>query len=359
MRYFARCALGLSVLLGALPAFAHVGAILSTAKFVTPAPPPVTMSPSGDGVILAPYTFATADKTFEVSWTDGDNDPTGHFFFYYFDHDPTRQISITDIPKVGTPAIDLATGQPAALWAGCMCPFPDMNANISVVCPDLGTTMRDCANDFMWDTSKITAGTYWLVALNLDPPQATFSIAGGPVRIAHAGAALPPAVTILRPDGYGTWDKSYRVQWYAQGTPPLTIDLAYGNYDSASVLMPAMPLASNVQVSPNPDGTQAWDWDLTNYPSLSSFYLQVTVTDGNGVKTTTDSTYGLSVYHSNSDGGAPPDLSMSTHQDGGTLVIHPPSGCTCALGGPATTLFGPFAIALALLGLALLLRRRA
>jgi MYXO-CTERM domain-containing protein len=344
-----------SAMLVALPASAHVGAVLATAKFTSPAPPTVT--PAGPmGVTLSPYTFPTADQTFPVSWTDGDNDPTGHFYCYYFDHDPTREIQIADIQTVGTPAIDLATGQPAALWAGCMCPFPDMGS-VAVICPDAGAGVRDCNNDFTWDTSKIAAGSYWLVALNLDPPKATFTIGGGPIRIAHAGAAPPPAVMVLRPDGFGTWDKSYRVQWYAQGKAPLKIDLAYGNYDGASVLTDPMPLAQNVQAIQNPDGTQSWDWDLTQLPSLTSYYLRVTVTDADGVKAFTDSSYGLSVYHNDSDGGAPADL--GPRPDGGNLIIHPSSGCSCQLSGAgAATLFGPLAL-LALLALALLRRRRA
>jgi MYXO-CTERM domain-containing protein len=345
----------MSALLVALPASAHVGAVLSTAKFTSPAPPMVTAA-GAMAVTLAPYTFATADQTFDVTWTDGDNDPTAHFFFYYFDHDPTREIQIPDIQSTGAPALDLSTGKQAAIWAGCMCPFPDMNANIIVTCPDLGTTTRDCRNDFTWDTSQLKAGAYWLVALNFDPPQAAYTIGGGPVRIAHAGAAPPPAVMVLRPDGFGTWDQSYRVQWYAQGKAPLKIDLAYGNYDGASVLTDPMPLAQNVQAINNPDGTQSWDWDLTQLPSLTSYYLRVTVTDADGVKTFTDSSYGLSVYHNTSDGGAP---DLGAHRDGGNLIIHPSSGCSCQLSGAgAATLLGPLAL-LALLALVLLRRRRA
>ena len=132
----------MSALLVALPASAHVGAVLATAKFTSPAPPTVTAA-GAMAVTLSPYTFPTADQTFPVSWTDGDNAPTGHFYFYYFDHDPTREIQIGDIQTAGTPAIELATGQQAAVWAGCMCPFPDMGS-VTVICPDAACVAEVC-----------------------------------------------------------------------------------------------------------------------------------------------------------------------------------------------------------------------
>jgi MYXO-CTERM domain-containing protein len=350
-----RYAIAAIALLSSLPARAHLGAVLAHARFDAPATPMVT--PIDLGVAFDPsYVWATADQSFTISWQDGDNDPTGNFYFYYMDHDPTFQILPTDIPGLAHPVLaaagDPAVGEsPVTMWAGCSC-----NGDMGVICPDAGdrSAMMTCRNSFAWDTSSVPAGSWWLVAVNNDDPYHIYNVAGGPVRVQHGGGTLPPAVIVLRPDGYNSFDKSYRVQWAAVGTPPLKFDLAYGPDELADggVYQPPIPLVSNVQAIMNSDGTFSWDWDVSQLGNLGIYYLRVTVTDGNGVTAFTDSRFGLSVYHPNADGG-------SSGDDSGVVPLPPPkkSGCSCNLGGDAA---GPLVIVpLALLSLVLIARRRA
>lgn len=351
MRYVVALAL-----LVAAPAEAHVGAILAQARFSNPPGPKVT--PSDMGVIFDnSYPWASADQTFAPAWDDGDNDPTGNFAFYYLDHQPTFQLlaifpqNLNLLTKTTATSTDPAHNEsPVSIFAGCDC-NPDAGVGGSpIVCPDAGGP-RDCRNNFTWDTSAVPAGSYWIVAVNNDDPLHLASVSNGPVRISHGGEP-PPAVIVLRPDGFNSFDKSYRVQWAATGKAPLKFDLAYGLDDTAAVLMPPTPLATDVQAIANADGTWSWDWDISALDSLKVYYLRVTVTDANGVKAFTDSRYGLSVFHPMSDGDGgfvAADLSP--------IQLPPPkSGCSCDLAGPATPLA---LVPLALLALFALVRRRA
>ena len=327
-------------------AHAHVGPSVSNAAFTSPPSPSVT--PADAGLLLAPFTFPTADQSYPISWEDGDVDPTGRFFFYFLDHQPSYAVGAGDVENLATPALavggDGKTG--VNMWASCTC-----DADAGVVCPDLGGS-RPCDNSFVWDTRGIANGTYWILAVNNDPPFHVYSSGNSPIRIAHNGAAPTPAAIVLRPDGYGSFDTSYRVQWAATGKAPLKFDLAYGIDDDVKVLGPTTLIGTNVQVINNPDGTFSYDWDISKLPQTPPYFLRVTVTDADGQTSYTDSHFGLSVYHPDTDGG-PVDLARS--HDGNLILTPPPSSCSCELGGAAST--GLVMTPLALLFFALLAMR--
>jgi hypothetical protein len=336
------------ILIGSSTARAHIGAVVANARFTSPATPMVTAADAG--VLLAPFTVESvaAGAPVTVTWEDGDNDPTGRFYFYYIDHCPSFDVPVTDIESTLATAIPDGNG----VWASCVC-NPD--AGMGVTCPDAGPTGRDCRNAITWDTTSVPTGTYWIVAVNNDPPYHVYSVSGSPVQVTAAGDQTPPAAIVLRPDGYNAYDKSYRVQWFAVGTPPLKFDLAYGIEDPALVLGPTTSLGTNVQGFSDPDGTWSWDWDISSYTNLGVFFLRVTVTDGNGKSTYTDSRFGLSVFHPSLDGG-PPDLSK--HPTDMLTLKPPPHGCEVAPGGEFWTLLAPFGAAFALLIFVRRLRRR-
>jgi hypothetical protein len=322
----------------AAPARAHVGAVVANANFTQPAPPVTT--PADQGVLLSAPTIdtVTVGQPYTISWTDGDNDPTGRFYFYYYDHGLPFAADATVVESVATL---IADGN--GVWAGCTC-----DDDAGVMCPDAGT--RDCRNSITWNTTGVAPNTYWIYAVNNDPPYHVYKVSESPVRVQALGmAAPPPAAIILRPDGYGAFDTSYRVQWYATGAPPLTVDLSYGVATPQAVLGPTTSLAKNVMGFMNADGTEAFDWDISKLENLQVFFLRVQVTDGHGVQTFTDSHFGLAVFHPADDGGVTPtpDLSM---RDGGSIIIKPPGGCSCSFapgaGGVAAVAM-PLAIALA------------
>ena len=324
----------LVVALASLPARAHIGAVVANARFTNPPPPSTT--PTDGGVVLAPFTLDSVDvgNPYVINWSDGDLDPTGRFFFYYADHDIPFGVTADDVEQtVGTPIPDGANG----VWASCTC-----SGDQGVVCPDV--TTRDCRNFITWTPDK--PGTYWIIAVNNDPPFHVYSTSLSPVRVNPATGSAPPAIVPLRPDGVGTWDTTYRAQWLAVGTPPLKVDIAYGVDVPMAALQTPTPIAMNVMGTPNADGTTSWDWDLSSLPN-NDYFLVWTITDGNGVTAFTDSRYAVTVYHPNLDAGG---FDLHEKTDGLTLMGNHPSGCEVT---PDRT--GAFAVfvPLVLLGLAI------
>ncbi len=312
---------------------AHLGAMVSLARFTSPTPPVATRT--FDAITVEPYTFDSADQSFRVAWNDGDNDPTARYYFYYLDHAPTSQVPTPDLQRLATPI----PGPPSdGIWASCDC-----STDAGVTCIDDGGP-RDCRNEFTWDTSQVPTGSYWLIAVNVDPPYLVHSVSRAPVRIAHGGAALPPAAIVLLPDGFGAHAGVYRTQWLAAGAAPLSFDLSYGIDRAKVVLNPTTPIVRGISPTPLADGSYVYDWDLGAIED-NVYFLRVTVRDGQGVSAYTDSALDLTVFH-------PPDLGAAV--DAGTTTSKS-KGCGCDVGNANVN---ERALLLALGGF-LLLRRRA
>jgi hypothetical protein len=320
------------------PARAHVGAVVAVAKFQAPADPMVMNGDPNDTVTPTPFTWTTADASYTITWADGDADPTGRFTFYYMDHQPTFQVSADDIESGIATKIDEPNNLSGGFFASCYC-----EGDQGVTCPNV---VRDpggnCANQIVWNTSGIAPGSYWIVAVNNDPPFHVSYSTNAPIRVAHGGTPLPAAL-IVRPDGYGAWDTHYHLQWLADGKPPLTFDLAYGLEDTGTALTPQAQLAAGLTIAPNADGSYGYDWDVSQLDNNKSYWVRLTVTDGDGKTAFTDSHYGVTVFHT---GTTPPaDLAMA-----------PPmkkSGCEIGDGGAPSR--GMLAMLLVLAALAALL----
>jgi hypothetical protein len=322
----------------AAPAGAHVAGVVTTATFSSPPAPTITMT---SGVTtVSPFTFPTADTSYPLMWSESTNgnDPTGVFTFYYLDHQPTFGLTADQLATMGTPIIDQANpASPLHIYCGCTC-NPD--AGVGVMCADMAGTTRDCRTSFVWDTHAIVPGAYWVFSVTHDPPSISVtSMAQAPVIISHGGPA-PPAALFARPDGFNSFDKSYTAQWIATGTPPLTFDLAYG--DEQSPMATPTPFASGLSIPPNGDGSYSYDWDVSTLQSLHQYYLRLTVHDGNGAKTFTDSHYAVSVYHPlTTDDLSVVDLST----DDGALPPPDKKGCSFDPGAAGATT-APLALAL-------------
>jgi hypothetical protein len=344
VRFASFCA---ALCLAAAPAHAHLGGTVATAVFESPPPLPATEVDLGFAV--APFSAPVADTEYLIKWSDGDNDPTGLFFFYYLPYQPNSQLLAADIEALGTPVKEKnQAAEPVELWVGCGC-----DGDAGVVCPDAG--VRDCRNEFLWDTSGVPDGTYWVVAVNQDPPFHVYSTALAPVRIKHGGGEPSPALVVLRPDGLGSHDKTYRTQWWAQGKPPLRFELAYGNVEDAA-RGPVSIIVKDLTPTAQADGTYLYDWDISRLENLFTFYLRVRVTDGDGRMVTSNSRYGMSVYHPPPDGFTLGDAAVAPDQ--GTM---PPAGCgSCGVeGGEGVLVAGPLGMLVLLFAALLLGRKRA
>lgn len=304
------CAACAAITVAAPPARAHVGAVVAVANFTTPADPMVTHADPNDTITPTPYQWIMADASYLLTWTDGDTDPTGRFTFYYMDHQPTFSVSADDIETGGIATkIDDPINNSGGYYASCYC-----SGDQGVTCPDgTGTVMRDpngdCANQILWNTSGIAPGTYWIVAVNNDPPFHTYSPSKAPIRVVHGGTPLPAAM-IVRPDGFGAWDTSYHLQWVADGKAPLTFKLEYGLEDTgAAALMPSTLLADGLMPTPGADGSYGYDWDVSQLGNNLSYWIRLTVTDGDGHSTYTDSHFATIIFHNG--GMVVPSLDMS------------------------------------------------
>lgn len=285
---------------------AHVGGSVAVARFTHPADPMVTHGEPRDTV--APFTLATADQTFTISWEDGDSDPTGRFIFYWMDHAPTFQVTIDDVTKGGLAhLIEDPINQATGYYASCTC-----NMDLGVDCPPGSRDPKgNCANQFVWNTAKLPKGSYWIIAVNDDPPFHVYNAAGAPVAIAHGGETPPPAAIVVRPDGIGLARTSYRLQWLAFGKPPLRFDLSYGIEEPGRASQPVGPIAMPAAATQQADGSYDYEWDLSSLPDNTAYFVRLQVTDGDGVQTFTDSHFGIKVFRS-----APADMAMAPARRG-------------------------------------------
>jgi hypothetical protein len=303
---------------------AHVGTRVSLARFLSPPPILSRIDDLGLGLVEPP----TADASFTVAWDDGDADPTGRYFFYYLDHAPPQILKTDDAKALGKPIPEGAAG----IWASCYC-VPGTGYE----CPDAGD--RDCRNDFTWDTSQVAEGTYWILAVDNDPPYYLYSVSESPVRISH-GRAPPPAGVFLQPNGIGYGDASFTLQWIGVGTAPLTFDLAYGPNQYPGVLDPPVTIGKAVAATTNADGTFGFVWDTSALPE-GDIFVELRVTDGMGRTAYTDSVP-FTIFHGG--GGAAPDL----HAPADLAVARPPPRGGCEVGADGGT-SAAVAVALGLL----------
>jgi hypothetical protein len=367
MRSLLNAAVALA-LLGPGTAAAHVGAVVSKATFCAPPPPTEIPSDAGAGLDYR-YAPAEADTHYLLQWQDGDTDPTGKFTFYYVDHQIPIAVDATTVETMGM-ANDATAGlihtvdqrEARDIYVSCACVAQDAatgsgggdpcDAGIVPSCnPDAGA--RWCDNAIDWDTSAIPDGVYWIAAVNNDPPYHVYNTSVAPVRITHGGGHKAPIVIVTRPDGLMGSDTHYTVQSIVVGDPPLTLDYAYGINDINSVNDPVRSFAHAVPTVPGPNGAVAYDWDVSALKN-QVYFVSLTVTDGSGAQSWSDSRYGLSVYHHLEAGSAPDaaDAAIAPAVDAGA----PPPGSGsggCAIsfgaGDAATWLAAALLAALALL----------
>jgi hypothetical protein len=283
-------------------AYAHRGAVVQLANFTNP--PPLVTAPDG-GVTGA--SIPVADSSFDVSWDDGDSDPTGRYFFYYLDHPPPTAMSTANVA-----ATAIALPQPG-IWAACDCIDGPL-----VVCPDAG--VRYCPNDFVWDTSALAPGAYWLIAIDNDPPYYLYSVSESPVRIAHGGTP-PPGALFVHPNGIGSADQSYMLEWVAAGDAPLTFDLAWGA--NVEPIASPRPIGASLAATDEGGGKFSYAWDTSSLAG-GDVYVQLTVHDAQGRSSLTNS-LNLRIYHPGAESG-----DLAAHPD---MAMRAKSAASCDVGG--------------------------
>jgi hypothetical protein len=288
---------------------AHVGGKVSLAQFTHP--PPLLTAPDG-GVTAA--AIPTADGSYQVTWTDSDEDPTGRYSFYYMDRPPPSGMSTATVEARGIPVGE------GPIWAACDCVD---DPTFMVMCPDAGD--RDCRNEFSFDTSALAPGAYWLIAVDHDPPYYLYSISESPIRVGH-GTTAPPGALFLKPNGIGSAHLTYQLEWVAAGDAPLSFDLAWAPNDGVDT--PPTSIGTNLAAKDEGNGRFSFAWDTSPLPD-GDIYVQLTVRDGQGRSSVTNS-LNLNIFHGSSKADLGPDLAMRAMQP------QPDGGCDVAPGGQAT-----------------------
>jgi MYXO-CTERM domain-containing protein len=270
------------------------------------------------------------------------------------DHMPPSAVTYDDIITLASPIPEASAGN--TYWVSCSC-----SNDLGVNCPDAGPRTHCAITQFNWDTSALPAGAYWLIAANFDPPYKIYTVAPGPVRVAHGGAALPPAVLVVLPDGLFAADKSYNMVWLAVGQAPLQFDIFQGINTDTHVLDPTTTLGQNITPVLNGDGSFGYIWD-TSMLASGQYFVGVKVTDATGQSTFSDSQLGEDVYHPPQDGGLIFNVDQAMARDAAPDLAHkmvpPPDGggCSCDVGGGSAVPLAAGLLAAAFLALAL--RRR-
>jgi hypothetical protein len=281
----------------AVAVWAHVGGIPTRAEFTAP----VTL---GD----------EADASYTVAWTDGDEDPTGLFTFFYQ-------------PKnAPPPARDKGPATDGTVIEG--------GIEVEILSAD---------NDLVWDTSAVPAGSYFVYSITEDPPfSGLLSVSPGVVTVRHPGDPLYPAVAVVEPDGEAdVVPATYTIRWHARGEGPLVATVVVHPFGAAPDAGPdgALVVAADVAMTAAGDGTfeGALAWDVSAV-AQGAYYADVTVRDGGGREHAAFSLGALTVDHGatppadggvvgGSDGGGPGATDAGTGGGGGG------GGCACRAGG--------------------------
>jgi hypothetical protein len=225
----------------------------------------------------------------------------------------------------------MATALPdPPVWSACDCIDGPM-----VICPDAGT--RYCPNDFSWDTSALPAGAYWLIAVDNDPPYYLYSVSESPVRIAHGGTP-PPGAFFVQPNGIGSADQTYKLEWIAAGDAPLSFDLAWGA--NVEPIGSPRPIAMNVAATDEGNGKFSYQWD-TSALAGGDVYVQLVARDAQARASVTNS-LNLRIFH---PGGGGADLLARADM---AMLAKPSASCDVGGGGAPTALFAGALLALLL-----------
>ena len=188
-------------------------------------------------LITPPSGITSVDLNYTIAWTDDDPDDNADIrLFYDVDDQPGNESLIATLP--------------------------------------LAEDQDGLGDQYLWDTTSVPAGLYFIKAVISDRITPAFSAySPGRVSMVH-----PPSITILEPDGVGdVADSVFNVRWIdsdADSNASITL-----RYDSdcnfgGEVLIGLVPWGED------PDGIwDAYPWNLDAIPE-GQYYVKATIDDG-------------------------------------------------------------------------------
>ncbi len=204
------------------------------------------------------------DENYLLTWSDSDFDDNATIYLYY------------DADDAGYDGVCLNPGAPL---------------------------YEDDEDSYLWDTSQMPEGTFWVYGVISDGVNQNQDYSPGWLAVAHTND--PPAINMTSPN-YEVCDQSFTITW--EDADPddnaliyLFYDVSYLGYDGICI-NPADPIYE--------DDPDSYVWDLSQVPA-GMYWLYGTITDGENQ----DQHYGpgwLTIEHG---GGAVGDLAISLDGD--------------------------------------------
>ncbi len=211
-----------------------------------------------EALIVSPNELGVFDPSIELIWIDADVPiPTGTAtvnLFYTDAMPPTFEQGTRPEALMGMPIIE-------------------------------GVYENDRANRHVWETSSVSAGTYWIWSLVIEPPEPNpapqiIHFSTVPVVISHPGDAIPPAVHVTSPSNPFVWaDQTFDVEYEAfDPTGAAKVRLEAGNtFDGSDFLL----IADNLPATAA--GRVTWD---TSQLTEGDWTLRAVITDERGFEIT-------------------------------------------------------------------------
>ena len=185
-----------------------------------------------------------------------------------------------------------------------------------------GIDEADLTNRYVWNTSTVAPGSYFVWSLIDEPPEEmallrVVAFARGVVTIAHPGDEVHPAVIISRPDSpYYLADESFRIEYEAfdpDGTATVTLEVSSSTLgENFEVLADALPAASK--------GEFIWDTkDLVE----GDWTIRAKIVDQRGLTQLSYCRFFLRVQHNmqSLDAGTSQDSAVANLADTGVQAL--------------------------------------
>lgn len=195
---------------------------------------------------------------------------------------------------------------------------------------------EDLDNTYVWDTSNVPPGSYWLWSIVNEPEEENsvglIAVSPGVVTVAHAGDEVSPAVILKMNFGFDEADESYTVRYEAfdpDGTGRVRLEGRHSADEQFLEIARDLPAVEEGR----------FEWDTSGIES-GPWVLKATITDARSMSFESLAPYKVRIVHATPPG----------------RTEEPAGGCRCVSGRP-----GPSLLAwgvLVLLGLSWLGRSR-
>lgn len=297
-----RSLLGVVALLLPSVAAAHLAGIPTIAWFEEPA--------DVGTVVDGEYTFRWKD----YDDTEGVVGNTLIDFFYTSAMPPTYRMGSTPSALVGTPIVK-------------------------------GIPEADLDNAYVWDTSGVPAGTYFLWSMAHDAPFKMVAFSRGAITVAHEGDPIHPAITITDPDGDGHVSQgAYVIRYQAfdpDGSGRVRLEASSSPVGADRIL-----LADDLAPAEG-----AWEWDTTGLEA-GDWSVFARIEDGRGLSHEAWGRFFIRVNRQDGEGGSGGhggSAGSGWEGEGGLgggggtaegpddLGTERPEGCACGSAGAASS----------------------